>query len=357
MFVSIDCHGRNRRGFTLVELLVVIAIIGTLIALLLPAVQQAREAARRMSCSNNLKQMALACHIYHDISNKLPPSGFGEDLTAEGWGRKASWLVRIMPGLELKTAYDGAPMVNSSFDFVNASWAAPGKHWQVAMNMRAPVFNCPSSPLPNELTWPVSGGTQSLGSPAEIPIQVTDYVGNGGTTYVGGTLDPHPESFWARSGHNCQNGVITMQYRDYPVPAFPGGTIGFKDVTDGTSNTVMLGEQGDFHENPWNDHKDSRASRVSGGLWSCGSGTPDVGISNHVVTEFPINHKGDEWWGTGGWFDNTESWVNTAFRSAHPGGAQFAMTDGSVRFIPETIGFRTYTALMDRADGNVTNNE
>ncbi|PQO44559.1 DUF1559 domain-containing protein [Blastopirellula marina] len=346
---------RQRRGFTLVELLVVIAIIGVLVALLLPAVQQAREAARRMSCSNNLKQLALACHLYHDIHGKLPPSGFGENYTGEGWARKCSWLVRIMPQLELKNAYDGAPMAGSSFDMVNTGWAAPGKHWQAASQMRAPVFNCPSSPLPTELEYSVNGKTQSLGSPEKIKIQLTDYVGNAGTVYSGGTVNLHPEQFWGRAGHNCQNGVITMQYRDYPVPAFPGGTIGFKDIVDGTSNSIMIGEQGDFHETDWVDHKDSRASRVNGGLWSCGTGTPSSGISNHVVTEFPINYQGDEWWCTGGWFDNSESWVNTAFRSAHPGGAQFALADGSVTFIPETMDFRNYTAMMDRADGNVVN--
>ncbi|EAQ78048.1 DUF1559 domain-containing protein [Blastopirellula marina] len=346
-------RSRNR-GFTLVELLVVIAIIGVLIALLLPAVQQAREAARRMSCSNNLKQMALAAHIYHDTNQSLPPAGFGEGSTPEGWARKASWMVRIMPGLELSAAYDAAPMVNSSFDLVDADWGAPAKHWQVASTLRASVFNCPSSPLPTVHSYPTNGPTQALGAPEEVEVQISDYAGNGGTAYLGGTLSDHPHQFGGYGGWHCDNGVISLALRDPPTgQSFDNSIPSFKSIIDGLSNTIMLGEQSNFHQANTTGEQDSRTSSAQGGLWSCASGTASNRIANHVVTRFPINYSGTAWQAQGSWWEHFASWNNTAFRSAHPGGAQFAMADGSVRFISETVRFEAYTAFMDRADGSV----
>ncbi|TWT32028.1 DUF1559 family PulG-like putative transporter [Blastopirellula retiformator] len=282
--------------------------------------------------------MALAAHIYHDVNQALPPAGFGENSTAEGWGRKASWLVRIMPALELSAAADSSFFINSSFDMMNASWAAPARHWQAAAQLRAPVFNCPSSPLPTTRKYATNGPTQALGAPAEIEVQITDYASNGGCAFVGGTVgDWNPRAFWDYSGINCDNGVIPMILRDYPPPQFQGSIVGFQDITDGTSNTAMFGEQSDFHEGNPDNEKDSRASHVTGGLWSCSTGTSSSTISNHVVTYFAINYPGNSWWSQGGWWGNSATWINTAYRSAHPGGVQFVFCDGSVHFISETV--------------------
>lgn len=338
---------KPKHGFTLIELLVVIAIIAILIALLLPAVQQAREAARRTQCKNNLKQLGLAVHNYHDVFNQVPPAGVGEVLNGSGWSRQASWVVRILPQIEQTTAYQQLDFTDSTFDGVDASWAAPNRAWEVMSRVRIPAFSCPSSTLPQTRAFPTSPSTQQLGAPAEISVQISDYAANSGVAFQGGTnatLDS--TAFFDWGGYLAHNGVIPqILRRGFGRPT--GTAVKFASVLDGTSNTIMFGEQSAMHRNG----DDYRSSNARGGMWSCGTSSSLSSNNNYVVTSFPINHAGEEWWAKAGFFGGSVSFNNTAFRSQHTGGAQFTLTDGSVRFVSENINFGTYTALMHRSDG------
>ncbi len=343
---------RTRRGFTLVELLVVIAIIGVMVGLLLPAVQSAREAARRMSCSNNMKQIGLALHNYHSAFKSFPASGRPENYTANGWARKSSWFIAILPQLEQSAIYDGIDFSASSFDNMNAGWAAPVVHWEEMNRARVPGFWCPSSVLAKTNIYPTNDATQALGAPENLEVQIPDYAGNSGCNFTGGTIDDHPTAVWDWGGVHADNGFFGMKMR-FDTP-WPGTETRFASLLDGTSHTIAVGEQGGVH-GTFNDH---RAGAALGGMWSCGTATAGNAKNNYVVTRYPINYSGDDWpsWGglrwNGGWEKNgmDTAFNNTAFRSQHIGGAQFVMADGSVQFITDSIQFEIYTALMDRAD-------
>ncbi|PQO27899.1 DUF1559 domain-containing protein [Blastopirellula marina] len=339
----------RRRAFTLVELLVVIAIIGVLIALLLPAVQQAREAARRMSCSNNMKQMGLAIHNYHDTYRSFPPIAIGETYNASGWARQASWMTRILPFIEQKAAYDMCKVVDSTYDNSDAGYAAPTRGWKALAGTRVEGYWCPSSPLKKTASFPTGSATQGLGAPATIEIQIPDYAANGGSVYKGGTTSTFSDKqAWGWGGYVADNGPLGIIFRADVSPAFPGQPTTFASLSDGSSNTLMVGEQSDY----LNKNHDARAGLVNGGFWSGGTGTDSNALSNYTATLYPINAVNVEWMGMApDWGLDTYVFNNTAFRSAHPGGAQFTLADGSSRFIAETINFATYTALMDRADG------
>lgn len=346
-------------GFTLVELLVVIAIIGVLVGLLLPAVQSAREAARRMSCSNNMKQIGLALHNYHDMYKQFPLAVLGEGPSPSGWQRQASWLIRILPQLEQGGAVDGMTYGGTSFDLMNATWAAPARQWQSMDSLRVPGYSCPSSVLPKTWTFPTNAATQALGAPAAIEVQISDYAGNNGSHYRGGTLGQADETAeWRRVGVIADNGFFGVKWRPGMGQNWPGTITRFATLLDGSSHTIAVGEQGAFH----GLDNDYRASAARGGMWSCATGTHSGDLTNYVVTRFPINYSGDRWEAkssqgvvSGAWANNqyNTSWGNTAFRSQHTGGAQFLFADGSVQFISESIQFDIYTALMDRYDGTV----
>ncbi|WP_459555565.1 DUF1559 family PulG-like putative transporter [Lacunimicrobium album] len=346
-------HRLRNRGFTLIELLVVIAIIATLVAILLPAVQQAREAARRSSCSNNLKQMGLALHNYHDVYLQFPVASVGEHSNGGQWARQASWMVRILPFIDQAAAYDGLTFTASNFDDGPETWLAPNRNWQVMSQARVPVYNCPSSPLPGTRQDTLSALTMGL-SPAPpsntIQVQTSDYAANSGSRFQGGTVATvATTSFSVWNGYHADNGVIPFLLRPgtSTPPAFPGSSVTFAKISDGASNTIAIGEQSDFH----NKVNDYRTGNVKGGIWSCGSGSNERENLNCVVTLVPINYTGTNWQTTRRNADVVYN--NSAFRSAHSGGAQFCLADGSVRFISETLYFGTYTALMDRQDGNV----
>lgn len=349
MFRGKGFSRRPSGGFTLVELLVVIAIIGVLIALLLPAVQQAREAARRIQCTNNLKQMALSLHTYHDTNRQMPPGHIPEkNLGSAGWVRFGSWFVRILPYVEQKAAYDQSQRPGGTLDNQTASWAAPTLAWQAMNTARVNTFWCPSSPLPRTYTQQTGSKTQSAGAPATIEVQIPDYAANAGCVFRGGTTNTqHSTTFWGWGGRSADNGVIPSFFSSSTgAPPWPGQKVDFAAISDGTSNTIAIGEQSNFYMMD----KDVRAGYVRGGFWNGGtSSVMGQDMANYVVTAFPINAISVGWPGTSR--NENVTYSNTPYRSAHPGGAQFALADGSVRFVAETVNFATYTALMDRGDG------
>jgi prepilin-type N-terminal cleavage/methylation domain-containing protein len=267
----------RRRGFTLVELLVVIAIIGVLVALLLPAVQAAREAARRMSCGNNLKQLALAVHNYHDTHNFFPP----EMMTNPGWG----WGAFILPYIEQANLYQ---QLNPGA--VTALPPAPTLFGGVPLLQRpVKTFRCPSDAGP---------ATNAFYS---NPNNAT--VNNG----------------YATSNYVCNQQVL-------PHVTFP--RLRIANITDGTTNVFLIGERR-LQIHP-------QAQRYTGAIFiGIGRGS-DSQLTFHATT--PINTPS---------FSSTSLTdassgdgarrLRFAISSAHPGGAQFALTDGSVRFVSQNI--------------------
>jgi prepilin-type N-terminal cleavage/methylation domain-containing protein/prepilin-type processing-associated H-X9-DG protein len=277
-------------GFTLIELLVVIAVIAVLVAIFLPAVQQARESARSTACRNNLKQITLALHNYHD-TNGIFPSGqyFCKPGTAcansasfgPGWG----WTASILPYV------DQTP----TFNELNFTLAMNDPVHLTVISRPIPVFTCPSDATRVD-SVPPSG---SASRPERIAT--TNYCGNGGSFGF---------SFQAPAlarDERATNGVFG---RD--------SARRFVDVYDGLSCTLLAGEV--IHYNfPWDP--------TLFGHWNPNTGTACCTLSLVRVGSWPMNPG----------FDGTQLAQRESFSSLHPGGAHFALCDGSVRFISENI--------------------
>jgi prepilin-type N-terminal cleavage/methylation domain-containing protein/prepilin-type processing-associated H-X9-DG protein len=293
----------TRSGFTLVELLVVIAVIGILVALLLPAVQAAREAARRTTCFNNMKQIGLAMHMYHDINKVLPPGWiahrpgtrspfwFGEP----GWG----WATRILPYLEQENVSDN--LLHFEFpitDPVNA---------EVRLK-NIPTYLCPSDPGEPKFLLPAGGPYHGSGGGYQ-PLELArgNYLG------VFGTLDFHDVCEPGEPDYNgCRGDGAFFLERG----------VRFADIIDGTSNTLIVGERSSkWAPSTW-------VGMVTGGEHApariCGIGL------------FPPNSEEEE-----------EHYSHN-FSSYHPSGTNFLLGDGSVRLISETIETRIYLGLCTR---------
>ncbi|MBW3598452.1 MAG: DUF1559 domain-containing protein [Planctomycetes bacterium] len=326
---------RRQRGFTLVELLVVIAIIGILVALLLPAVQAAREAARRMSCSNNLKQIGLGLHNYHDTYKAFP---MGVWRTASGgWG--PSFWTSTLPYMEQGPLYD-------QFSYIGAS---PG--WtHVHVNNRNAVNGvileymlCPSSPLPP--THPTGGGAQqTMPHYAGIAgaVDENNFAGDqrnwGCCTCCGGN---------AGSGRTSGSGVFAHNRN-----------LGIHDITDGTSNVMMMGEGSTYaFSDPVNRTGRQRIDPSYPHGWTMGISTGDVLNSqqlgrkterpfNLATIRYPINTLN---YNLPGVHENKGS--NNPLVSEHPGGIMGGLADGSVRFFAETLDLITLKRLAVRDDG------
>lgn len=297
----------NRSGFTLVELLVVIAIIGILIALLLPAVQAAREAARRSQCANNLKQLALSLHNYSDTFKSFPPAGITTN--------QLSWHVFILPFIEQSSLHD-------QFSFVQGTFRDSGKQ-EHGLN-RIVAFLCPS--CTDEYTgWKHANAQVPAGSGNEP--YTTHYHGvmgpRGTNSYTGQAYRVLAQS--GAYGGYAQQGTLT-----FPHPAK------FSNFLDGTSNTYAIGETS--WETPTQKNTTWRN-------WIFGANGPyDSTETNRAFPGsknifYPINTH------------IVSTFNNTSFGSNHPGGCQFALADGAVRFVSETIEFSVYLATGSRDGG------
>ncbi|WP_372719016.1 DUF1559 domain-containing protein [Novipirellula sp.] len=341
---------RHHDAFTLVELLVVIAIIGVLVGLLLPAVQAAREAARRMQCSNNMKQIGLAVHMYHDSFTAIPPASFAKASTDPS-SLPASWLVRILPYMEQSAAYERAV-------FAGSDWGNRGnginQSWQGFHKLIVETINCPSSPLPMTRTETARPGTVALGAPDQLETQISSYAGISGEYGYG--YSTGTSAWW--------NGYFGMA--DYsgcilPVDSKNSRPLRFASVMDGLSNTFAVGEQANFklvrNADGTTSQYDHRSSNFYGGAWCGGGGDADPKAlygyrQNYASVRRGINFSptaANNPWGTGqngGWPGN-----HSIFNSAHPGGAQFLRMDGSVQFVTENINFQTLSKLVNRRDG------
>ena len=315
---------RRQQGFTLVELLVVIAIIGVLIALLLPAVQQAREAARRMQCSNNMKQVGLALHNYHDTYRVLPPQA------AKG-NHSANWWVFLLPFCEQGNAFDKLQVDNGGFWM--GSTGTPAMNNKAVLDNFAPDYMvCPSSPMP---TFLEKGGTQQI-EPSYVAIlgsnnhASTDTAVNGGNSPISA-------------------GGMIIRVRALNMSA----------CTDGTSNTIVVAEQSDYVMDSAGAKIDIRASHSDGG-WQAPNPLREVRGDGSVSGD--DNRCWNETTVIGGLgvrtYDSATmggNKCNTPLVSAHPGGIMALGLDGHVQFLQDTIQVETWKDLVDRDDGDVIN--
>lgn len=312
--MSTSIRVRPPRGFTLVELLVVIAIIGILVGLLLPAVQAAREAARRMQCSNNLKQIALSMHNYESTLKCFPSANIvrvGSPMRGDGF----TWHARILPYMEQNALYETiSPFMGTDVgNQDSAPQVLAGKTTRLSM------YQCPSHP-------------SGVSNPSKNGYQVSTYNAVcGDTTFNDDQLDQATDV-----GYNG-NGMFYMNSK-----------IGFGDIPDGSSNTYMVAEVQDEIRGAPN------ANRLPGSdrryIFSGDSdNNPPTDVSEYLVgmeTDDPINVNQRD---AEGFFNNDGEYAG----SFHTGGAHFALGDGSIRFISQNINLTTYRGMSTRNGSEV----
>lgn len=306
------CHLRisshKRTAFTLVELLVVIAIIGILVGLLLPAVQAAREAARRMSCSNNMKQHGLALHNYHDTFRVFP----------YGWDKRGTvWNAHILPQIEQSAIYQTLVFQESG----PGNWAYDGGRNEAAAGTLIPTYRCPSMALPEHY--------ENSGIPGRVPAS---YRGNSGNE---STSDDQSSKLAGTKALEelKQNGMF-----------YACSKVKFRDVLDGTSHTIMIGESytdpSFVKDGQGMDHWYIGSPQAD--PCRCDGGTGGTEFSEVVGSTYVMINARRK--------DPTLNGrlMELSFGSYHVGGAQFTLADGSVNFITDSIDMEIYRALGSR---------
>jgi len=300
MNYRITLQSRNRRAFTLVELLVVIAIIGVLIGMLLPAVQMVREAARRTACANNMRQLGLAAMNYESAHQYLPPGWITQDgvtpIAEPGWG----WSAQLLPYLEAQNLYEQIDLNVAIDDPMHES----------VLETPLPIFMCPSDPAPRLVNLDI-------------------HIEHGHPSPLVGPMPQTHNHDHLLAGRSNYSGVFgSNEIEDDPAAGngmfFANRRIRLADVTDGLSNTLMIGERRNDVATiswvgvvPWIDEP---AARI-------------VGAADHTPNH-PDGHFED-------------------FRSYHPAGINVVLADGSTHFIPETIDQDLWGDMATRSGGEV----
>ncbi|OAI42265.1 hypothetical protein AYO40_00025 [Planctomycetaceae bacterium SCGC AG-212-D15] len=305
-------RSQDRRAFTLIELLVVIAIIGILIGLLLPAVQKVREAANRVKCSNNLKQMGLACHNHQDVHGCMPSGGLG-------W-----WQNRyVLPGSAGPAVFDsqtwGWGYQILPFIEQDNLWRLPAGQEGTIAGATLSIFFCPTRRQPvayNNFSW--DGGAH--------PNAKMDYAGNGGTS---GTWGSSGTPF--STANNALDGMIIPSPNGAPSGQIGSGqTLSLANIPDGTSNTMMISEKYLVHPLAGDSDDDQG--------WTDGWDNDTICFSS---ASLPIQDGSNPGGGCG-----------LIFGSAHTGAMQSVFADGSVHPIRYAIDATTWHNLCSRNDGN-----
>jgi prepilin-type N-terminal cleavage/methylation domain-containing protein/prepilin-type processing-associated H-X9-DG protein len=298
----------NRRGFTIIELMVAVAIIAVLVALLLPAVQQARESARQLQCKNHLKQLGLAMHTYHD-SLRVFPFGFDE--------REALWSAMILPQLEQSNLYSTLIWAEHGL----GNWNDGGPN-MIACQTLIPVFRCPSMPVAEHI--------DNSGIPARVPISYRACSSSNAASDDVGTIPSHVYPKVALELTSGLNGMF-----------FGCSSTRISQITDGTSNTIMIGETA---TDPLSRHDEQALdtwafAAPQTGTWLCIPGVTggtefSEGLGSCISRINARNAVGIP-----------GVMIELSFGSYHSGGANFAMADGSVRFINDSIDMNVYQAM------------
>ncbi len=353
----------GKTGFTLVELLVVIAIIGVLVALLLPAVQAAREAARRMQCGNNVKQLCLGLQNYHDTFLYLPYGARNRTANGGGWG--SSWLTATLPFCEQTPLFDklyAADIAGSDYGTGSTTTGT----LQFAHNAKIKYMLCPSSPLPE---------MESLGSSTQASILVSSYPGIAGGTSEGTVIN---ETSRIAAGSNPTATPTTNGFAGNGMLPL-NDSLTFAACTDGTANTIIVGECSDwFYEGTAANAVTRRNPSLSAGAgWMAGARTSAVAVvpsggmaptisagdvanittvcySPGVNNRNPNTTSIPNWNGTGTNLTGIgPRGANNPLLAAHPAGAMVGFLDGHVLLLTKQTSTLICKRLAIRDDGGV----
>lgn len=309
---------RKRRGFTLIELLVVIAIIAVLIALLLPAVQQARESARRTQCKSHLKQLALAVHNYESAFDALPMNRYGDYSYSSSWGYAFedsyswSWLATLLPYIDRASLWSAGDIPHVRLK------DSP------VLSASIPLFTCPS----DQLSGNSVRNERSHYLRTNPKVGMTNYKGVQGANFCWGD--------WANPG---TSGRTCEPWEDGDGVFFPMNWVRplrWAKLTDGTSNKLMIGEDVYDPNGPGN------MNYGIGYAWA-------HSVEACAIAAMPINARRPNGvpYASGDWTGQT------GFHSRHTGGAHFALADGTVRFLSENMALGLYRALATVSGGEV----
>lgn len=322
--MNLYSRSRGRSGFTLIELLVVIAIIAVLIGLLLPAVQKVREAASRMTCTNNLKQLGIASHACHDTTGKFPygmvrnDAAFPHD-NINNTNRRYALMHQLLSYMEqdnLWKRWDQLNFNNNDIDPNTGTAGGPGNFF----HQQVKTLICPSNP-PSDAMNHASDGTGGN-------FFLTSYYGNAGRR-------SYPRNNTSRPSLKTSSNGEGMFYRNTAYR--------MADVLDGTTNTIMFGER--HYYDPVFDSDPSIDDRIADWGWCWFGAEGDAFLGASVPINFKMNAAAINQ-------QTYEDRIN-AYGSGHTGGANFCFADGSVRFIRESLPVPTLIALSTKGLGEV----
>jgi prepilin-type N-terminal cleavage/methylation domain-containing protein/prepilin-type processing-associated H-X9-DG protein len=352
---QIECrHWRN--GFTLVELLVVIAIIGILVALLLPAIQAAREAARRSSCVNNLHQIGVALQNYHSAKGVFPYGANDGDCETDTPPREVmAWRVLILPYMEHQPLYDQLKPIAEASNGTACKYGEDRPWDQSPLQLRTvPEYICPSEERPPDVKPHPEGSTDLWFGPTASAL--ASYYGCAGPVATGPTDGSWggPDVICGKcvGGRDCicdtrpKPGGGTRGWYHGHSPGGPGmmdmwaNKISVAKVTDGTANTLHVGET------HWVDRDSNQPGCFStnGWMYTWSVASTVWGINTDYVARLGLSR---------GEHDQFNYQTGCNFRSRHPGGAHFVYVDGHVEFLTDDISDRLFANLGDRNGGRV----
>jgi prepilin-type N-terminal cleavage/methylation domain-containing protein len=345
----------KRRGFTLIELLVVIAIIAILVALLLPAVQQVREAARKSQCQDHLHNLVIGLHNYESNLKVFPPLAIGDHMQptatqiahhgAIRFAAQWSWGAQLLPYVEQKPLYDTIGVSTRRAGQAIDAWGTAG----IPQAFTTPIdlFRCPSDAAPDRFNDNADRAHRGFTNATRRGTSVSNYI----AVVRGGNLNSTTES-----GHEVWNQRLMLDNRSGPFVIDQACKIAY--ITDGTSNQLFIGERAYQYQGANNTTVTPRAGVIlTAGGWAPGTTNGDcaglgdcMGDVGGSLGHCPINAKTFPCL-NGALVTSANAAARGNFSSLHAGGAQFGLGDGKVTFLSENIDLRVGAALARKSDG------